>query len=75
MDYEWKQETRQRVGMRLAAIRRQSGLTQAEVAERAGITAANVARIEQGRYDVRLDVLQAIADVFGMDVDFVNKQI
>ena len=74
MDYDRKQETRQRVGMRLAAIRRQSGLTQSEVAERAGITAANVARIEQGRYDVRLDVLQAIADVFGMDVDFVNKQ-
>lgn len=64
---------RQRIGRRIREIRGTLSLTQQELAERTGIQQCHIARIEAGKYSVGLDVLQRIADVFGMNVDFIKK--
>lgn len=50
-------------------IRRRAGLNQRELAARAGVTPATIARIEKGRMEPTLDLLQRIAR--GADFDIV----
>ena len=63
---------RQRIGMRVAEERRKRGLTQQELADMTGMKQANIARIEAGRYSVRFDTLQAIAEAMDMKVDLIT---
>ena len=58
----------------LVVRRKQKCWTQEELGNRSGIGRVHVVRIEQGKYDVRIDTLAAIADAFGMTVDFVKKK-
>lgn len=63
---------RQCIGMRVAEERRKRGLTQQQLADMTGMKQANIARIEAGRYSVRFDTLQAIAEAMGMKVDLIT---
>ena len=63
---------RQRIGMRVAEERRKRGLTQQQLADMTGMKQANIARIEAGRYSVRFDTLQAIAEAMDMKVDLIT---
>lgn len=76
------EQERQRIGQRIAELRKQvdwrdnlgirrKGMTQAELAERAGLQRSHIVRLEAGRYGATVDVLSAIAGVLGMKVDFV----
>ena len=76
------EQERQRIGQRIAAIRkeiewtdatgiRRTGMTQTELAERTGLQRSHIVRLEQGRYGATIDVLSSIADVLGKRVDFV----
>jgi transcriptional regulator with XRE-family HTH domain len=65
-------ETRERIGQRIAKLRKEQGMTQAELAERTGIQRAHITRIEAGRYSVGIDLLDKIAVALGMEVDFVE---
>lgn len=67
-------ETRERIGQRIAQLRKEQGMTQAELAERTGIQRAHITRIEAGRYSVGIDLLDKIAVALGMEVDFVEGQ-
>ena len=69
-----KEETRRRIGQELAEIRKSQHLTQQDVADMAGLQRSNVARVEQGRYNVGLDILQAIADALNADVIIKPRQ-
>lgn len=62
---------RQRIGMRVAEERRKRGITQQQLADMTGMKQANIARIEAGRYSVRFDTLQAIAEAMDMKVDLI----
>jgi DNA-binding XRE family transcriptional regulator len=66
-----KEEERQRIGQRIADLRKGEGLTQNDLASMTGMQRNHISRIEQGRYSVGFDTLQTIADQFGMKVDFV----
>ena len=66
---------RQRIGQRIAELRKERGLTQTQLAERCGLQQAHIARIEAGRYSVGLDTLAQIADALGMVIDFVKPQM
>lgn len=68
------EQERQRIGQRIAELRKQKGLTQQDVADRIGMQRNNISRIEQGKYSVGFDTLQTIAEEFGMTIDFVNKK-
>lgn len=75
MTPEEKQQTRDRIGQRIAALRKQQGLTQEELAIRAGLQRTHVGRIEAGRYAVTLETVQAIAQALGMTVDIVDHRL
>lgn len=62
-------EVRERIGQRIAKLRKEQGMTQAELAERTGIQRAHITRIEAGRYSVGIDLLQKIAEALGKNVD------
>ena len=75
MTDEQKQATRDRIGIRIALLRKQMGLTQEELAQRAGLQRTHVNRIEAGKYAVTLETIQAIAEALGMTVDIVDTRL
>ncbi len=70
-----KQQTRERMGKRIAALRKIAGLSQEQLADRAGLQRTHISRIEAGRYAVTLETIQAIAEALGMTVDIVDTSL
>lgn len=75
MTNEEKQQTRDRIGQRIAALRKTAGLTQEELAIRAQLQRTHIGRIEAGRYAVTLETVQAIAQALGMTVDIIDPRL
>ena len=75
MTDEQKNATRDRIGARIYTLRKQAGLTQERLAARAGLQRTHITRIEQGRYAVTLEVVQAIAEALGMTVDIIDPRL
>lgn len=75
MTDEQKQQTRDRIGLRITALRKMKGWTITELAERSGVGRGHVSRIEAGKYAVSLDILQAIAEALGMTVDLIDERL
>ena len=78
------EQERQRIGRRIAEIRKtvrwtdenginRNGMTQRELAQLCGLHDSHIARIEKGRYSVGFDTLQSIADAMGYDIDLVRQ--
>lgn len=70
-----RQQTRDRIGLRVARLRKLHDLSQEELAGRAGLQRSHIARIESGKYAVTFETIQAIADAFGMTVDIIDKRL
>ena len=66
-----KEEERQRIGQRIADIRKAKGMTQQDLADMTGNQRNHISRIESGKYSVGFDTLQTIAEQFDMKVDIV----
>ena len=75
MTDEQKQQTRDRIGLRIMALRKLAGLTQEQLSERAGLQRSHVSRIEAGKYAVTLETIQAIAEALGMTVDIIDPKL
>ena len=73
-DYQ-KQQTRDRIGLRIVALRKLAGLSQEELAGRAGLQRTHISRIEAGKYAVTFETIQAIAEAFGMTVDIIDTAL
>lgn len=65
------EQERQRIGMRIAELRKQVGMTQTELAIRSGIHQGHIARLEKGVYGATIDVLSSIAAALDRRIDFV----
>lgn len=72
MTDEQKQQVRERIGGRVATLRKLKGMTQEQLAQAAGLQRTHVNRIEAGKYAVTLEVIQAIAEALGMTVDIID---
>ena len=59
------------LGARIAALRRGAGFSQAELAQRLRISPSAVGMYEQGRREPALDILVAMAEIFGVTIDFL----
>ena len=70
-----KQQTRERIGQRIAALRKLAGMNQEQLALRAGLQRTHISRIEAGKYAVTLETIQAIAEALGMTVDIVDERL
>ena len=75
MTDEQKQQVRERIGGRVATLRKLKGMTQDQLAQEAGLQRTHVNRIEAGKYAVTIDVVQAIAQVLGMTVDLIDPAL
>lgn len=60
---------RERIGKRIADIRKETGISQAKLAEMSGLDQGHIARIELGKYNVGIDTLSKIAEVFHKKID------
>ena len=56
---------RKRIGKRLRAIRETQGWSLEQVALMAGVKEATVRKVEEGAFNVPIDVLTTLADVLG----------
>jgi transcriptional regulator with XRE-family HTH domain len=63
--------TREDFGRKIVEARTIARLTQQELADSAGITRNNLSRIENGKYNPGLDILQKLADALEMELKFV----
>lgn len=68
-DMTKQEETRHRIGKRIAELRMEQGLSQTQLAERCGLRQHHISRIENGTYCVGLDTLQTIAEALGTRVE------
>ena len=75
MTDEQKQQVRERIGGRVATLRKLKGMTQEQLAQAAGLQRTHVNRIEAGKYAVTLEVIQAIAEALGMTVDIIDPRL
>lgn len=75
MTDEQKQQTRDRIGQRIAALRNLAGMSQEQLALRAGLQRTHISRIEAGKYAVTLETIQAIAEALCMTVDIVDTRL
>ena len=71
---EIKNEQRQRIGKRLKEIRTEQGWSQEQVALMAGVTERTVEKVEQGAFNVPLDVLATLSDVLGYELQINEKE-
>lgn len=75
MTDEQKQQTRDRIGLRILTLRKMRGWSQDKLARRAGLQRTHISRIEQGKYAVTLETIQAIAEALGMTVDLIDQKL
>ena len=59
------------LGARIAALRREAGLNQAELADRLQVSPSAIGMYEQGRREPSADTLVAMAQLFGVSVDYL----
>ena len=72
---EKKQAINQRMGQRIATLRKLAGMSQDQLADKAGIGRTHLSRIEQGKYDVTFWIVQQIAEALGMTVDIIDERL
>ena len=75
MTEEQKQQTRDRIGLRILTLRKMREWSQDELARRAGLRRTHISRIEQGKYAVTLETIQAIAEALDMTVDLIDPKL
>lgn len=60
---------REEIGRRIAALRQKRGLSLRDLAELTGLDHSNIGKIENGRYNVGIDILGRICDALGCRIE------
>lgn len=63
---------RERIGTLLAQKRNEVGLSVRALAEIAGVSYQNITKIENGKYNVSIDILSKIVNALNCKIDIVN---
>lgn len=71
---EQKSKSRWRMGQELKAIREEQGWSTEQVALMADVKESTVEKVEQGAFNVPLDVLVKLANVLGYELTFNPKE-
>lgn len=59
------------LGARITVLRREAGMSQAELARRLCISPSAVGMYEQGRREPAVETLIAMAEIFGVSMDYL----
>ena len=71
-----KEQHAQRIGQRIAALRKMKGMTQTDLANLAGVQRQHIGRIENGELvNVAFVTIASIAEALGMTVDIVDPAL
>lgn len=62
-----------KIGDVLKSAREKAGLTQLELSWMVGVSRAYYADVERGRYTPSLKVLSRLADILGIDLNFLKQ--
>lgn len=65
-------ENRKKIGEQIMSIRQAKGITQLELANATGLDRANISKIERGKYNVGIDIIQKICDALGTKLVIVE---
>lgn len=65
--------TREYIGKRIAEIRQTKGLSIRQLADASGVNFANIYKIENGKYNVSIDILGKICEALDCRIDIVGK--
>lgn len=65
--------SREYIGKRIAEIRQDKGLSIRQLAEACGVNFANIYKIENGKYNVSIDILGKICEALGCRIDVVEE--
>lgn len=68
MTEEEKIAHRKKIGGMIAEIRKWKGLTQEDLSKMSGLDRTNIAKIENGKYSVGVDVLGKICKALGVEI-------
>lgn len=68
MTEEEKIVNRKKIGGMIAEIRKSKGLTQEELSVMVGFDRTNIAKIENGKYSVGVDILGKICKALGVEL-------
>lgn len=63
---------REYIGKRIAEIRQAKGLSIRQLAEMSGVNFANIYKIENGKYNVSIDILGKICEALGCRIDLIE---
>lgn len=74
MEKEELNQNRVKVGQMLKARREREGWTMLQVAKMCDLTELTVRKMEAGVFNVPLDILTKIADVYGCDIYFFKRK-
>lgn len=64
---------RERIGEKLAELRKAKGYSMRQLAEMSGVNFANIYKIENGRYNVSIDILGKICDALGCRIELKEE--
>ena len=64
---------REYIGKRIAEIRQAKGLSIRQLADASGVNFANIYKIENGKYNVSIDILGKICEALGCRIDIVEE--
>lgn len=73
MTQEQLYDNRVRIGERIAQIREEKGLTQQQVADTSGLKRSHISRLENGGYNVGIDIISKVAAVLECEVDIIQR--
>ena len=66
---------RERIGSRLAILRKKRNMTQEELANLCGVNRVNIAKIEKGAYNVSIDILSKVTSALGFVIDIIDIKV
>ena len=64
---------REYIGKRIAEIRQAKGLSIRQLAEACGVNFANIYKIENGKYNVSVDILGKICEALNCRIEIVEE--
>lgn len=64
---------RERIGKMVAEMRNSKGYTIRGLAELCGISYQNITKIENGKYNVSIDILSKVANALGYEISFEKR--
>lgn len=66
--------TREKIGIELRRIRNEKGLTIYELGEACSLAFTTISKIENGKYNVSVDILGKVADALGYKLTFERRE-